>query len=248
MEPQTNTNTKIIWAVIALVAVSAGVYIFALPQKEPTASVVGEQTAPSRIAQGTVVGAYPDRLEVVVAVDSVEKIAKISQATKIEKVISQKNASGVVEKQALAEVNIGDVPKGTLVTIIYQSDTNNVLSGVGQITFVVEGNIDIYFKSQATNQSPYLKGQVVALDIAGRTLQYKPYFFNTLGTTTASVAIPDGISVYRIDDPARVSITYARTTATLTDIQPGQVIFILADPPALKAGKVVPQAFIISGK
>ena len=86
------------------------------------------------------------------------------------------------------------------------------------------------------------------MDIAGKTLQYNPYIFNTLATTTASVAIPDGVAVYRVDDPARVSITYARTAATLADIKPSQTIFIMADAVSLKARRVIPQALIISAK
>lgn len=246
-------NTKIGWILAILVVVAGGVYAYTHYAKGPTAaSVPQEQIAPSTlILQGAVTGVDADKLQITIATvasTSAQKIVTISPATKIEKIISQKDAKGVVEKQGIAEVNIIDVPKGSQVTVVYQSDTNNVLSGVSQITFVVEGNIDAYFKAQAESQTSYSKGQVVAVDIAGKSLSYKPFFFNTLATTTASVAIPDGIAVYRIDDPTRVAITYARTAATLADIQPGQTILIAADPAALKAGKMVPQAFIISAK
>lgn len=247
-----NMNTAAVWWVVALAIIigAAGAYFYT----QNTARNKGMTQGPiatSRIIQGTVTGVDADKLQITitsVATTSVQKVVAISPATKIEKVISQKNANGTVEKQAVVEVNIGDVQKGNTVTVVYSSDTNNVLDGVSQITFVVEGNIDAYFKAQAANQTPFVKGEVVAVDSAGETLQYKPYFFTVLTTTAMSVDIPDGVSIYRIDDPARISITHARTPATLADIQPGQVIFMMTDAASLKVNKVVPQEIIISAK
>ena len=246
----TDTNTKIVWAVVVLIVVSGLVYAF-LPAKNDTQQKAQEVTQnPSLILQGTVTGANAEKMQITVQASTTNplKVVNITPATKIEKIISQKNAKGEVEKQAVQEVNISDMQKGNKVTVVYQSEKDGVLSGVSHVSFVVEANIDAYFKAQATNRTPYLKGQVMSIDIAGKSLTYTPYIFNTLATTTTSVAIPDGIAVYRIDDPARVAITYARTPATLADIQPGQTVFIAADPAALKTGKIVAQAFIISAK
>ena len=262
----TDTNTKIVWAVVVLIVVSGLVYAF-LPAKNNTQQKAQEAVQnPSLVLQGTVTGVDAEKMQitidtVVTKVMGTEKIPPppvsttivgktvvITPATKIEKIISQKNAKGEVEKQGLAEVNIGDVQKGTQVTVVYESEKDGVLSGVSQVSFVVEANIEEYFTAQAANQTPYIKGQVVAVDIAGKSLSYNPYFFNTLATTTTSVAFTADIPVYEIDDPNRVAITYARTVATLADIRSGQTIFIAADPAALKTGKVVAQAFIISAK
>lgn len=254
---ETNTNTKIVLLVVVALVVAGGIayaFLTVLPARNtvPIANVADTSASESSslALQGTVTGVDADKMQITLNASTTNplKVVTISQATKIEKIISQKDAKGIVEKQALTEVNIEDVQKGNLVTVFYQSEKDGVLNNVSRITFVVEGNIDAYFKSQATNQTPYLKGQVVSIDIAGKNLTYSPYIFNTLGTTTMSVAIPDNIPVYRVDDPARVQITYARTTATLADVQSGQTIFIAADAMSLKAEKVVPQALIISGK
>ncbi len=245
------------WLIAAfVVAVGIGYAILTVKPAGNTAPVMdvatntGVPESSLLILQGTVTGVDAGKMQITLQASTTSplKVVTISQTTKIEKIISQKDAKGIVEKQALIEVNIDDVQKGGLVTVVYQSEKDGILSGVSRITFVVEGNIDAYFKSQAANQTPYLKGQVVAIDIAGKMLQYKPVMFDTISTTTISVAIPDGIPVYRVDDPARVAVTYARTAVALANIQPGQTIFIMADAISLKAGKVVPQAFIISEK
>lgn len=251
------TNIKIVLLVTVLI-VAGGVDYAVLTVKPsdniaPAVEVATNTGVPESsplILQGTVTGVDASKMQVYLNASTTNqlKVATISQATKIEKIISQKNAKGIVEKQALIEVNIDDVQKGNIVTVVYQSEKDGVLSGVSRITFVVDGNIDAYFKSQAESRTPYLKGQVVAMDIAGKTLQYKPVMFDTISTTTMSIAIPDGISVYRVDDSLRTSIIHARTAASLTDIQPNQTIFIKADVASLKTGKVVPQALIISGK
>lgn len=246
METNTNTSTKIILAIAVLVVAGGVAYAF-LSAKNGTQQNTQEAQSSALVLQGTVTGVDAEGMQVTINVPTTDplKVVTISQATKIEKVISQNDTSGKIEKQAVTEVNIEDVHKGDPVTVFYQSEKEGVLSGVSRVTFVVEGNIDAYFKSQSANQTSYLKGQVVAIDISEKILQYKPVMFDTTSTTTMSVAIPDGISVHRVDDPARVSITHARTTAKLTDIQSGQTIFIMADAASLKAGKVVSQALII---
>ena len=247
---------KVVLLVTALIVAGGVVYTVLTVQpasnRVPVADTAGTSAAESSplVLQGTVTGVDASKMQITLQVSTTSplKIVTISQATKIEKIISQKDAKGIEEKRASAEVNIEDVQKGSLVTVIYQSEKDGVLSDVSRITFVIEGNIDAYFKSQSASQTPYLKGQVVAIDIAGKMLQYKPVMFETVSTTTMSIAIPDGVPVYRVDDPARVSIAHARTTAKLSDIQPSQTIFIMADAQSIKAGKVVPQALIISEK
>ena len=244
---ETNTNTKIILMVAILVVIGGVAYAF-LPARNGTQQNAQETTQDSTLVlQGTVTGVDASKMQVTLNASTTNplKVATVTSATKIEKVISQNDAKGAVEKQAVIEVNIEDVKKGGLVTVIYQSEKDGVLSGVSRITFVIEGNIDAYFKSQSASQISYIKGQVVAVNIAEKTLQYNPIVFGTLSTTTASVAYSDGVSVYRVDDPARVSIVHARTVATLADIRQGQTVFIGADSKSLKEGKVVPQAFII---
>ena len=249
-----NTNTGIVLAITALVVAGGIVYVFLPIKSVPQQNVQNAQEVtqgPTLVLQGTVTGVDANKMQITLQASTASslKIAIISQATKIEKIISQKDANGTVEKQAVIEVNIEDVQKGSLVTVFYQSEKDGVLSNVSRITFVIEGNVEAYFKSQATNQTSYLKGQVVAIDIAGKNLTYKPVIFDTVSTTTTmSVTIYDGIPVYRVDDPLRASIIHARTIAKITDIQPNQTIFIMADAVALKTGKIVPQALIISEK
>ena len=233
---------------VAVLVVIGGVAYAFLPARNGTQQNAQETTQDSTLVlQGTVTGVDASKMQVTLNASTTNplKVAIVTSATKIEKVISQKDASGKVEKQAVTEVNIEDVQKGSLVTVFYQSEKDNVLSEVSRITFVVEGNIDAYFKSQSASRTPYLKGQVVAIDIEGKNLTYNPIIFNTISTTTMSVAIPDGILVYRVDDSARVAITHARTSAKLTDIQPSQTVFIMADSKSLKADKVVLLTLII---
>lgn len=239
METNTGIGARIMLIVAILAVVGGVVYVLQNAQKETKSSAM--------VLQGTVTGADVDGMRITIntAMTNPLKVVAVSQATKIEKIISQKDAGGKVEKQAVIEVNIGDVQKGSLVTVFYQSEKDGVLSGASRITFFIEKNIDAYFKSQSASQTPYIKGQVVAIDIAGKTLQYKPIMFDTTSTTTMSVSIPDDISVYRVDDPARISITHARTTTKLADVQSGQTIFIMADAALIKTGKIVPQALII---
>ncbi|MCR4333550.1 MAG: hypothetical protein NUV60_00810 [Patescibacteria group bacterium] len=241
-------NTKIVWVVVALVVVGVVAYVF-VPKIVPQDTQGATQNSPL-VVQGAVTGVDAEKLQITMqaATTSPLKVVTITSATKIEKIISQKDASGTIEKQAVAEVNLSDVQKEDQVTVVYQSEKDGVLSGVSQVTFTVEGNVEDYFASQTENQPPYIKGQVVAVDIAGKTLQYKPYFFSTLATTTTSATIPDGIAVYQVDDSARAAITYARMAITLADIKPGQIISIVADPVALETGEIIPQMFIISMK
>lgn len=221
----------------------------AAPAVEVATSTATRESSPL-ILQGTVTGVDAVKMQITLQVSTTSplKVITISPATKIEKVISQKGAKGAEEKRAVMEVNIEDVQKGSIVTITYQSEKDGVLSGVSRVSSVVDGNIDAYFKSQAANQTPYLKVQVVAIDTAGKILQYKPVMFNTVSTTTVSVAIPDGIPVYRVDDPLLVPIIHARTVVALTDIRPDQIIFIMTDAKSIKAGKIVPRAFVILEK
>src|SRR3989344_280420 len=213
----TNTNIGIVLVIVALVVAGGVAYVFIPPKNIPQQSVQNAQEvtqSPTLMLQGTVTGVDAGKMQITLQVSTTSplKVVTISQMTKIEKIISQKDAKGIVEKQGVTEVNIEDLQKGSLVTVFYQSEKDGVLSNVSRITFVVEGNVEAYFKSQATNQTPYLKGQVVAMDIAGKTLQYKPVLFDTVSTTTTmSVTIYDGIPVYRVDDPLRASIIHART-------------------------------------
>lgn len=250
-------NIKVALLVTALVVAGGAGYAILTVQPASNNSVpvadVADTSAPESsplVLQGTVTGVDASKMQILLQASTTNplKVVNVTPSTKIEKVISQKDAKGIVEKQSLIEVNIEDVRNGNPVTVVYQSEKDGVLSGVSRITFVVDGNIEAYFKSQSASQTPYLKGQVVAIDIAGKTLQYKPIFFDTVGTTTTSVDIPDGISVYRVADPLRISIIHARTAVTLADIQPGRTVFIMANDKSIKAGKVAPQAFIISGK
>lgn len=114
------------------------------------------------------------------------------------------------------------------------------------ITKTISGNT--VPQSQSTGPSPYLKGQVVAVNIAGKMLAYNPYIFDILGTTTISVSIPDGIPVYRADDSSGISTASAQRVATLEDIRQGQTIFVVADVASLNAEKIIPRALIISDK
>lgn len=246
-------NTKIALGIVTLVLVVAGgVYAYSLfgSVKTPLGGIAEKQTLLPLVLQGVVtdVNAANLQISIQVSTTSVMKTVLISPATKIEKTILQKSTKALAEKHIVTEVNIGDLHKGDGVTVQYQSDTGTALEGVSEIAFTVEGSVDAYNKSLLTHPSPYLKGKVVAVDIAGKSLQYNPYLFDTLSTTTMSIAIPEGIPVYRIADPARVSITHTWVASTLTDIQQNQTIFVLTDPVALAAGKVTPKTLLILEK
>jgi len=266
-------NTKIVWAIAALILVGGGVAYVSLrnvaeknapaatspiplaPQEAgsgPEAAPGGESPDFSML-QGTVTGINPEKLEITVMKDSIEKIARVSPSTKIEKVISQKDVSGIEEKQALEEVNMDSLRKGDAVTVGYQSEKDNALSGVSRITFVVEGNIDEYFKQrvelQKTNPDGYIKGEVVSINITGKVLEYKPYRIDEISTTTVSMSLPENMPVYIVDKNIRVSIIHARTVASLEDVKPGQTIFLKVEKKSiLTGGKIIPQALIISGE
>jgi len=257
-------NTNIVWGVIGLIIIAAVIYFYPgiqnILQRNAKVEAPQGNEKKSLIMQGKITGVYPDTMKIAISSVSlagapkqtptgVEKTVTIDSATKIEKIISQKNSSGVLEKQVLAEVNIGDVPKGDLATIEYQLEEGSVLGGVSRVVFTVDGNVDAYMKQvPQMGTIAYVKSEVVSVDLGGKSLQHKPYLFNAVGATTMSIAIPDGISVYRVDDPIRVSIIHAREAATLADVKPGQVIFFMIYAKMLREGKSIPQAFIISGK
>lgn len=243
------TNIKIAWGVVSLIIiVLVGLYAYPNAWKVSSSNSASNQIGNSFILQGTVSDVYPDKLQIIVSKNSVEKTVFIDPSTKIERSVLQNGANGAVEKQLIAEVNISDIQKGNMVLIQYQSEKDSVLNGVSQIAFVVDGNVDTYTKQALSpDADTYLKGSIVSIDSTGKTLQYKPYLVNVIGTETITVAIPDGIKVYRVDDPARVAILHARIPAPLSDLLSGRIVFLLADPAALKQGKIVPQAFIVVG-
>lgn len=246
-------NTKIAWSMVTLVLVVAGgAYAYSLfgSVETPPGGITEKQTLPTFVLQGVVTDVNAANLQISIqsSPSSPMKTVLINPATKIEKTILQKSTKALAEKRIVIEVNISDLHKGDMATIKYQSDTGTALEGVSEIAFTIEGNVDAYNKSLMTHPSPYLKGKVISIDIAGKSLQYNPYLFDTLSTTTMSIAIPDGIPVYRIADPARVSITHTWVATTLTDIQQNQTIFVLADPVALTGGKISPQALITVDK
>lgn len=241
-------NTKVAWGIMVLIIVAGGLYAYSLSssRKAPVASVTENVDVPPLTLQATVTSVSPDKLEIIVTKDSVEKTVVIHPATKIEKMLSQKSTSSTEGKQASLEVNISDLTKGDVVTIEYQSEKASTLDGVSKISFTtVVDSIDTYLKQLAqADTSRYAKGTIVSVDLAGKNIQ-----FTTVGTTTeSSVPIPDGVAVYRVDDSLRAPITHARTAATLADLKTGEIFSFSLDTNMLKEGKIVPQAFIISLK
>lgn len=242
-------HTKIAWGVIAFVIIAGGAYAYMLSQKAPAPGTTKEQPVPTIILQGTIIDVNADKLQITVQASSTSpaKTVTVSPATKIERVISQKDAQGAVEKQSLTEVDIGEVKKGSPVTITYQSEKDGVLSGVSEIVFSVEGSLDMNQTAQPI-ASVYMKSEIVAVDLAKNIITYKPYVFATVGATTASTTVSAGIKVYRVDNPLRLSILHARTAAALADLQTGQTVFFTVAEKTLKEGKIVPSAVIIIGK
>jgi len=246
------TNTKIAGGIaILVIVIVGGVYLYS--NKAPVTSVTENQTtvAPAHLLQGTITGVNVDTLQITVQASTTSpvKTVTIRPATKIEKLISQKNAKGETEKQAIIEVDVGDIVKGSPVTVEYQSENSSVLDGVGKITFTVFGNVDAYFKQPPQSSANiYMKSKVVSIDVMDRILQYKPYTLATTGPAASVITLPSGIAVYRADDPLRLSILHTRVAATLMDVRPEQIIFLEVDPKTLHEGKVVPKALIILGK
>jgi hypothetical protein len=245
-------NTKIVLIIIMLVAISTISYIVlstkdTAPAEDSTNNMDTVFEKSPLILQGTVTNVNANNMQIIVQISSTSplKTVTISQETKIEKVISQKNGEGVTEKQALVEINIDELQTGNQVTVVYRSEKDEALSGVDRVIFVVDGNVDEYFRSQTNNQNYYIRAQVLSIDMVQKNLIYKPYFLNAIGTTTTNILISDGIPTYKINDPARISITYARTNIALTDIRSGQDIFIKLNPESLKTDKIVAEELII---
>ena len=240
------TNTKIAWSVVAILILMICIYAFSSSQKIPMTGI-GSQSVSSFLLQGTVTGISTDKSEITVVANGVEKIVMIDPATKIEQVLSQKNAAGTIEKQITTEVNVSDVLKGSQVTINYQSEKASVLSGVNTVVFSVDGSVNAFLKTPQPIANTYMEAQVVGMDFSRTHLQYKPYLFDTVGTTTMTMTIPSNISVYRVNDSLRLSIIHARVPASLADLYPGTSIFFVIAGPAQKNGIIVPQSIIISG-
>lgn len=243
-------NMKIAWSIAVLIIVIAGgMYLYS--NKIPVPSNITNQTAPAFTLQGKVTSVDASKLQLTVQASTTSpvKTVSISPSTKIEKVISQKDAKGEIEKQAVIEVDVADVVKGSPVTVEYRSENSSVLAGVDKITFTVFGNVDAYFKQPPQSSANiYMKSKVVSVDVMDRILQYKPYTLATTGPAASVITLPSGIAVYRADDPLRFSILHTRVAATLTDVKPEQIIFLEIDPKTLQGGKVVPKALIILGK
>ncbi len=245
-------NTKITLFVLVLIIV--GIYIYTLPRFSEETSKVNrifkKQTTPALVLlQEKVTGVYPDKLKITFVKDSVEKTVIINPNTKIEKIISQKNAKGEVEKQAIVEVNISDIKKGSLVNINYQTEVSNQLNGVNSISFVVNGSVDkLQISKPDTNV--YMKGEIISVDTSSTTqksIKYKTYSLNSTGAT-ANMLVPDGIAIYKVSDQSRLSILHARVSITLADIKSKQVALFVLDTKALQKGKIIPQEIIILDK
>lgn len=247
-------NTKITLFVLVLILV--GIYIYTLPRfKEETLKVnkiFKKQAVPSLVSlQEKVTGVYPDKLKITVTKNSVEKTVIINPNTKIEKVISQINLDGEVEKQAIVEVNISDIKKGSLVNINYQTESFNQLNSVNGISFVVDGNIDALMKEASKSGSNiYMKGEVVSVytDISGRNIKYKTVALNSSAEITNNMPLSDSVLIYKLADQSRVSIIHARVSATVADIKPKQSILFAMDTKALQKGQNIPKAIFILGK
>lgn len=235
---------KITLGIVAFLIVVGGVYAVYLK-----GGTIREQTVPSFVLQGKVTGVYPDKSEITIMKDSVERTVTIDSATRIKKILSQKNAEGTTEQQAVVEVDIGDIPKESLVIIEYQSEKDFVLGGVDSITFEINGDVDAYLKQTApTNANMYVEGKVVSVNLEEKSIQYHPYTFSTIGAATMTIALPDGSAVYQVDDSSRIAITHARTAMTLADVKPGQTIFFVVAAKIFQKGKIVPEALIILEK
>lgn len=233
------TNMKIVLGIGVLVATTAvGILLFS---RAP-------MTASSRTIQGAVTSVSPDTSQIVISTNSGEKTAVITSATRIEKEMSQVNASGAVEKQASIALAISDLAKGDLITIEYLRDADGILSGVSRVVLAVEGDVDAFLAQAVQNTDVLLRGEVVSIDIAKKTILYHPYVFDTVGTTTASISIPAGVVVYRVSDPQQAATASARTAAALTDIQPEQTIFFVIPAKTLQGGDAIPQEIIIVEK
>ena len=278
---------RIVLTAIALIIVGGIVYIFLSAKNIPQQNVQNVQHAqevtqnPTLMLQGTVTSVDASKMQITLQVSTTSplKVITISPATKIEKVISQKDANGKVEKQVMTEVNIEDLQKGSQVSIFYKSERGDVLDGVDRITFTMDGNVDAYIKQlPQTNKAPsgpplgprseemmsappalgagyptvdsyaYVKVEVVSIDLAGKKLSYRPYIFLTLGTTTESIAFPDGIATYRVDSEMQVTTAGAKTAIVLKDIKPKQTIIIQVDKNISPEKIIVPLEFIVLGK
>lgn len=228
-------------AVLSFIVASAVLYVYIQNVAEP---------ASSPTMQGTVTGVDTERMEILTANDSAPKTVLISPTTKIEKILLQKNASSTVETEIPVEVNIGDVQKGTLVTVSYQSEKDSVLSGVSRVAFTSEESVEEHMKQSLelvkANPNGYVRGKVVAIDLVKRELAYRAYSFLTLNTKVDYVTFPDSIPVYKVDSYLRLAVVHARETIALIDIKPGQTIIITVERKSLEKQVVTPLEFTVS--
>lgn len=250
------THTKIAWIGIAAIIILAGSsYVYYRLSHKPAApgSVSTAQQAPApRIFLGTIVSVASDGSQITVqglpgTKDPFSHTAAILPSTRIEKIVTQTGLDGKPEKQLVVEVDTNALVKGQKVTVEYAGDSDTA----SRIVFVVESNIDAYIKQSAAaaeNNMPYLKGRIIAVDPSAKTIRYYPYAFGKVETSEKTVAVPDGVKVYTVDDPVRITITRAWVPATYAALQTNATFFIVADSKALKDGKVVAQAFVVSEK
>ncbi len=248
------THTKIAWTgIAAIIILAGGSYVYYRLSHKPVApgsvSTTQQIKAP-RVFLGSIASVSTDGSQVTVqglpdTKDPFTHVAMILPSTHIEKVVTQTGLDGKPEKQLVVEVDTSALTKGQKVTVEYAGDTENA----SRISFLVENNIDAYIKEASQAEaSPYLKGRIIAVDAAAKTIRYYPYTFGKVETKEMTVAVPDGVKIYTVDDPVRIAITHAWVPATAAALQVNATFFIAADPKALKNSKVVAQAFIVSQK
>lgn len=152
MENTNNNAGKWVLALVVIAGVAGG-YFYLQNQSGNTATTEAPAIT-SHMIQGTVTAVDAAKLQITIQTSSTSpaKIVTVSPTTKIQKIISQLDASGKTEKQAAAAVDISGVQKGTVVTVLYQTDVGDVLGGVTAINFSVVGDVDAYLKTQITTQ------------------------------------------------------------------------------------------------
>ena len=163
-----------------------------------------------------------------------EKKARIAEGTVITRFLLQKDAAGEITRSSANEVNIGDLKKGAVVSIRYGSEKDGVLEDVAAISFNAESKDDIDKDISTASEAAmvYVKGGVVSVDVAKRTIAFHPYTLDKVSDRQVTATVAAGGKIYAVSNAARAQIEHARTPIRLGDIAPGDTVFFSVDKDA----------------
>lgn len=164
----------------------------------------------------------------------VKKSVELSEATRIEQVISGKGRQGEPPPTPTwHRLNVDDLQVGDVVRCLYRSQTPDTLQGVERISRLIEMEIDAYFDSEGYNtwlakQPTYVKGRIVSIDPAHQVIDFQGYVFNQAPPhlPRQQVALRPGAGIYQIEEESQADRAHERRS--LEQLRAGQTILFPA--------------------